>query len=522
MEYYFDPDDKLNRLRYAEFLKSMLLNYEKYRREDGEGSYVIAIDSPWGTGKTRFVKMLRNYLEGRKPKLSAGKVNRAVVPKPDSKREFNVIYYNSWEVDYWTNAIEPLISNIINSDVFKEFREDVQNKELWNQFKDFAKGVLEASIDVAAEFSIWGKILNILIHGAKKTRERVNKPFEEFDKRKKLYSDFAESLSKIISKTDRKLVIIVDELDRCRPTFAIQTLELAKHLFAVKGLSFIFALDIRQLSSSIKTVYGIQMESVGYLCRFFEYVGNIPFPNKREYIKILLDQYNLTPTIAKLGRFYTGKEDSLESFIRFSSKIAINGNLSYRDLSTVFHSFRMLLDLYLGKYKYLEAICLYFLLLSVKYKSPSKYSELVTENGVNELTSSIKRIIDIPMDQVLLKQLRFLNSKEPLSSSVSTVYLHGQVGIEQLVSHGLGESSEIFEPESEFIIKKFQIPIHVREELFMSLIEGGCDVSINLTLFVQDLMRWDEIKHLTPMQYYHQQLEMFNFALPADEPATQS
>ena len=62
MEYYFDPDDRLERKKYAEFLKSMLENCDKYRREDSDGAYVIAIDSPWGTGKTRFAKMLRNYL----------------------------------------------------------------------------------------------------------------------------------------------------------------------------------------------------------------------------------------------------------------------------------------------------------------------------------------------------------------------------------------------------------------------------------------------------------------------------
>ncbi|HWQ98262.1 MAG TPA: P-loop NTPase fold protein, partial [Clostridia bacterium] len=270
MEYYFDTDDKLDRRKYAEFLKSMLENCDKYRREDSEGAYVIAIDSPWGTGKTRFAKMLRNFLEGREPQVVEGKADKTIIPEPQEDRKFNVIYYNSWETDYWTDAIEPLISNIINSDVFKEFREDARNKELWNQFKEFAKGVLEASVDLAAAYSIWGTILNIVIHGVKKAKEKVNKPFEEFEKKQKLYSDFANSLSQIIRKTDRKLLIIVDELDRCRPTFAIQTLELVKHLFSVRGLIFIFALDIKQLSCSVKTVYGQELDASGYLSRFFD------------------------------------------------------------------------------------------------------------------------------------------------------------------------------------------------------------------------------------------------------------
>ena len=96
MEYYFDTDDKLERRKYAEFLKSMLENCDKYRREDSDGAYVIAIDSPWGTGKTRFAKMLRNFLEGREPKVIDGKADQSFIPPAKEERKFNVIYYNSW------------------------------------------------------------------------------------------------------------------------------------------------------------------------------------------------------------------------------------------------------------------------------------------------------------------------------------------------------------------------------------------------------------------------------------------
>jgi hypothetical protein len=75
MEYYFDRDDRLERHEVREFMKTLLINCDKYRREDSDGAYVIALDSPWGTGKTRFVKMLRNYLEDR---TSEAEKNRPV------------------------------------------------------------------------------------------------------------------------------------------------------------------------------------------------------------------------------------------------------------------------------------------------------------------------------------------------------------------------------------------------------------------------------------------------------------
>lgn len=114
MEYYFKPDDKLDRERYAKFLETLLLRCDDYRREDSDGAYVIALDSPWGTGKTRFVKMLRNHLEGRTPKLVGDKVDKSFIPEPDEDRAFNVIYYNAWETDFWSDALEPLISSIMD------------------------------------------------------------------------------------------------------------------------------------------------------------------------------------------------------------------------------------------------------------------------------------------------------------------------------------------------------------------------------------------------------------------------
>ncbi len=60
MEYYFETDDDLERYKYASFLRTMIVNSDNYRREDSKGAYVIAIDSPWGTGKTRFSKMFCN------------------------------------------------------------------------------------------------------------------------------------------------------------------------------------------------------------------------------------------------------------------------------------------------------------------------------------------------------------------------------------------------------------------------------------------------------------------------------
>lgn len=86
----------------------------------------------------------------------------------------------------------------------------------------------------------------------------------------------------------KKLVIIIDELDRCKPLFAIQTLEIVKHFLDVKDVVFIFAVDLEQLSHSVESIYGFGMDASGYLCKFFDYITKFPQSNMLSIIKTLL------------------------------------------------------------------------------------------------------------------------------------------------------------------------------------------------------------------------------------------
>ncbi|WP_081764293.1 P-loop NTPase fold protein [Sphingobium sp. Ant17] len=65
------------------------------------------------------------------------------------------------------------------------------------------------------------------------------------------------------------IFVVVDELDRCRPDYAIALLESIKHLFDVPGVVFVIALHGRQLTASIEAVYGAKFDATAYLRRFF-------------------------------------------------------------------------------------------------------------------------------------------------------------------------------------------------------------------------------------------------------------
>lgn len=342
MEYYFKTDDKLDRRKYAEFLKSMLENCDKYRREDSEGAYVIAIDSPWGTGKTRFAKMLKNHLEGREPIFKDGKVDNNYIPEASDTRKFNVIYYNSWDTDYWNDALEPLIHSIYNSNILEIEGNEADLEKMRNALFLILKGMGIAILKLA----LGEKGAAILEGAIDGINEMPDDPLAAYKERVAQYHEFKSTLKRVIKRTKKKLVIIVDELDRCRPTFAIQTLELAKHLFAVDGLIFVFALDIRQLSCSVQTVYGDNMDAPGYLTRFFDYTTGLPPINANKFINMVMA--NITNPIL-IDVF---EDTSIIKQIKYKCTALLvllydNNLVSLRDITTLTNNYNILLAVFL-------------------------------------------------------------------------------------------------------------------------------------------------------------------------------
>lgn len=494
MEYYFETDDKLERRKYAEFLKSMLENCDKYRREDSDGAYVIAIDSPWGTGKTRFAKMLRNYLENR----TSDTPTKAPI---DPSSGFLTVYYNAWDTDFSTDALEPLIYSLINSPEFESELLEQQADEEIDNFKDTAKKVLKV-IGLSAAHHFLGETATNVID---KCLENDDKSIIEnygFEKRRQIILDFRDTLSRVIEKTTKKkLVIIIDELDRCRPTFAIQTLELAKHLFAVPNLVFVFSLDIEQLSCSVKTVYGNDMDSAGYLCRFFEYISRLPLPDKRNFIQSIFESRNIFSRIQNVG-----------DFIQFIESVADSFSLSLRDISTILQTYFMIETAFLNKYTFISAKMLYFLLLVIKYIDPREYSNYLCGQASNKYRVNIDRMdINENKKNILLQQITEIQKYIKIRSSFLRLYaIDGSVPESEVIQIVDIKKGEFKKKPCLFINYKSQVEHSIRQEV------ANTSDSWGYLLFPPDLERWDSYKNMTFAEFYSRQLEMFNFALPAD------
>ncbi len=108
-------------------------------------------------------------------------------------------------------------------------------------------------------------------------------------------SKFVEDISPPDNEGNTKpLILFIDELDRCRPNFAIELLEKAKHFFNIDNIIFILAIDKEQLGHSIRSMYGVGMNVDGYLRRFINLDYNLPEPSTDAFCNALFDKLELT------------------------------------------------------------------------------------------------------------------------------------------------------------------------------------------------------------------------------------
>lgn len=226
--------------------------------ENAEGNPVIAFDADWGQGKSTFIKMWRGYLSHHR------------------KSPIQSVYFDAFENDYQKDPFLALASEMYQLI-------STEDTEKQNQFKDkaikagksLARGAFKLTVRTVTAGLIDGsavdaveKDLSNLI--ADQVDDLVKDRFEHAQKDKMALKAFKEHLSAFASDVGggQPIVFIIDELDRCRPDFALELLEQVKHLFSVKGITFLLVTNRRQLEESIRTKYGREIDSVNYLHKF--------------------------------------------------------------------------------------------------------------------------------------------------------------------------------------------------------------------------------------------------------------
>jgi hypothetical protein len=290
-----DPwsDDVLKRNKLAEDLTTALATITQ--------PFVLGLHAEFGNGKTFFIQRWRQHLE------NAGDV---------------AVYFNAWETDY---VQEPLIAFTAAIKQQLEAHGLGADKEAGKALAasagriflkaglpraiSLATGGLVQASDIAALKAIGdeisgaaAEITDRAIDEAVKHHEEARDEVERF---RSILADCAIAITKRETGDVCKLIVFVDELDRCRPDYAVHVLECIKHFFSVENVLFVIAIDRDALNASISAVYGDGINVDGYLRKFFDYHIELGPPNHEAFALLLAQSLRLEEAIPHLDKWIT-------------------------------------------------------------------------------------------------------------------------------------------------------------------------------------------------------------------------
>ena len=299
-----DPfrNDLLGRKESAEFLTSIIASID--------GPCVLAIDAPWGTGKTTFLNMWSQHLRNL---------------------GFPVVKFNAWETDFTGDPFVALSSELTeqlgqygDDDIKQKITsliskaEEVAIRAIPGAVRLLTAGILDLrpvfEKEVGDELASYAKDQLTGYQGAK----------DSVGAFRDLLSETADSLW--CTSDQKPLVIVIDELDRCRPSYAVELLEVAKHLFSVDGVIFVLTVDWAQLAHSVKALYGNDFDAQGYLGRFFDVDFRLPSTDREVYFDTLISSLGidrLGDSLTLLGSFFCRSDLGLRTITQAIHRLAL-------------------------------------------------------------------------------------------------------------------------------------------------------------------------------------------------------
>lgn len=231
-----------------------------------DGRLVVAVDGKWGSGKTHFLKCWVGAHEGA-----------------------TVVYFDAFAHDHVSQPLPALVS-VVRDRLEEGGGKDVADDGLPERWKTQGPKILRSVYKLARPaISAWlatkgaAGALDVAEDFAAAMDDRDGN-IDESVKQAGFWKDeagrlaamksFREALAEIIGKGDgmRPLVIVIDELDRCRPDYALETLEVIKHLFAVDGVHFVLGVNLEAFEHIVRARYGATFPARKYLNRFIQIV----------------------------------------------------------------------------------------------------------------------------------------------------------------------------------------------------------------------------------------------------------
>jgi hypothetical protein len=311
--------DLFGRKKLAEQLTGFLT-----RLPDGA---VIAIDSPWGEGKTWFGKRWCATL---------------------NDGGFKTAYIDCFQRDHLDDPFTMIAGEFV--DLANASKLEIQKKVL-DTVKKLGVALLPAATKLAINtLGHWAignaelskditkgvEAMNASTAGA--LENLVESRLLDYQASNKSVDAFKASLAEMAAESEKPIVIFIDELDRCRPDFAVRTIERIKHFFDVPGVIFVLLLNRSQLVAAVKGLYGTEVDAESYLSKFIPISLSLP---KRISVDRPGDDDNQKHCQSELTRFGFPLNDAHQNFSNLLSIYASHWGFSLRDVerAVVMYSF---------------------------------------------------------------------------------------------------------------------------------------------------------------------------------------
>lgn len=318
-------NDPLERKLFSQRLE----RYLKVESDFVEGSVVAALNAPFGSGKTTMIEMWKNDL-----------LERRESPVGDAFESPMPVILNAWESDFCGDPLVAILAGLTEAiENWKGIGSPDQKKK--KQFKQASKRAAlfaTAVINGVVSKQTGLDVLKANEFAEKKSQQTTKTPdfIDLYRQRQKALEDLHSALADTFSSSATKILVFVDELDRCRPDYAIHYLETIKHVFNVKGMVFLLAIDAVQLEVSARALFGEKLNFSEYFRKFCHRKFNLPAPEEKatgmllaHYVQKFVIRQGLRSSAFKYGDYIA----------RMVAPLVLNWKMTARQLA---ESFRIL------------------------------------------------------------------------------------------------------------------------------------------------------------------------------------
>ena len=273
----------------------------------------IAIDAGWGRGKTWFAKNWINDLKAN---------------------GYSALYIDSFENDYVEDPF-----SLISSEIIELMDTDDKKKAFLKKAADVALAIAPTSLKALANFGgkqilgladLTGKVELIAEKISERSSDALEKILEEKIKKhkenKKAIGEFRKLFSDFSIAKEKPLIVVIDELDRCKPKFSVDLLERIKHFFDVNNVVFVLFLNKEQMHSAIKGVYGQATDAHTYLEKFLNFTFTLDPPENRSLREFIE---------AEFKKYKVPEEVQTREFIDGICELAAPFNLTLRQIQRI-------------------------------------------------------------------------------------------------------------------------------------------------------------------------------------------